>query len=190
MIIAHRLIFFIAVLLTYYSCEKYPSTIQNKGPLIIKRVGYISLLIGLSYVISGLLFEFLMLSGIQYGNQMVTNLLTAGICSLLIVTPLSFLAPQSATFITADLRKMMLSVQLLLSLSTFTFIESDSLIKELLVYAGMYFFFTVAFAGTKDRISIAPIPTFIKGLPLDLLTLFLFLLSFSFLDGVFFDQLF
>ena len=189
MFIANRLVFFLAILITYYTCEKYPSTIQQKGPLVIKRAAYVSALISVSYIISGFLFEFMMTRGWHYGTQVVTDLVTAALCSLLIIS-LSFLAPGRTIFLTGELKKMMVFVQLILALSTFTLIDPNFLIKEVVIYSGMYFFFVIAFAGVKDRMSIAPIPAFIKGLPLDLVTLFLFLLSFSFLNGVFFDQLF
>lgn len=189
MIIANRLVFFVAILLLYYTCEKYPSTIQKKGPLVIKRVAYSGFLISLSYVIGGVIFEFLIENGFTYGNEVVTTPVTAAITSVIILF-ISFFAPKNKVFLTTEIKKTMMVVLLLLSLSTFTLIEPEYLIKEVLIYGGMYFLFAIAFTGVKDRVSIAPIPNFLKGYPVDLLTLFLFLLSFSFLNGVFFDQLF
>jgi len=188
MIIANRLVFFLAVLITFYVCEKYPSTMQKKQPLIIKRIFYVASLISFSYIISGILFE-TFIPYIQYGNTPITQSITVAIFSL-IITYLSFFAPKHQEFLNTELKKMMIVVQLLLSLSTFTLIDPHYLIKEVIIYGCMYLFFVICFSGVKDRMSIAPIPEFIKGLPLDLLTLFLFLLSFSFLNGVFFDQLF
>ncbi|EOT28963.1 hypothetical protein [Enterococcus saccharolyticus] len=188
MIIANRLVFFLAILITFYVCDNYPSTIQKKQPLVIKRVSYVGLLISLTYILSGLLFETL-LPYMQYGNERITTSITVTGFSL-VLTYLSFFAPYHQKFLTKDIKKMMLVVQLLLALSTFTLIDPHYLIKEVVIYGGMYALFVIGFAGVKDRMSIAPIPDFIKGLPLDLLTLFLFLLSFSFLNGVFFDQLF
>ncbi|HIY58028.1 MAG TPA: hypothetical protein H9829_07580 [Candidatus Tetragenococcus pullicola] len=189
MMIANRLVFFIATLVTFYACNSYPSTIKKKQPLVIKRVAYMSLLIGIDYVLSGLIFSWLRNNGGHYGNQVVTDLVSVAIISLL-VTCLSFFAPGNKIYLTNELKKNMVFISLLLSLATFSLFSTEAFIKELLVFSGMYVVFTICFAGIKDRMQIAPIPNFIKGLPLDLLTLFLILLSFSFLNGVFFDQLF
>lgn len=189
MMIANRLVFFSATLLTYYACAKYPSTVAKKGPLVIKRTLYVTSLITLSYILSGLIYQQTQRADFRYGNQIVTDLVTVALIDL-VITSLSFLAPKHDQYLTADLKKVMVFVGALLALSTFTLYTSEHFIKELFVFAGMYLIFTFCFAGIKDRLSIAPIPQAIKGLPLDLLTLFLILLSFSFLNGVFFDRLF
>lgn len=189
MLIAQRLVFFLATLLTYYACQRYPSTLHQKKPLVIKRTLYVSLLVSGCYLLSNFLFFQILKYDLRYGNKIVTDLVTAALISLL-VTSLSFLAPKNKLYLTGFLKKILVFLVLLLTLATATLFSEATFLKNTLIFSGMYFFFTLAFVGIQDRIAIAPIPKFLKGLPLDFLIMFLLLLSFSFLNGVFFDQLF
>lgn len=191
--IGSRLVFFLCVLLTCYTAQKYQqTTVPAKGPSPVARVLYTGAINYIAYLLSGLCFFLIVDNFGVPGTESVMVLVIAGGLAL-VISFISLWLPKHHYFLNLDSRKMMISVVFLLSLATFTKIESTTLTEflfHLAVYGAMYFVFSMAYIGALDRISMADIPDFLKGLPLAITTLFLMYLSFSFFNGVFFDTLF
>ncbi|MHC5227989.1 hypothetical protein ACYSNW_06865 [Enterococcus sp. LJL99] len=193
MTLASRLVFFLCILLTCYAAEKYQkTTIPAKGASPIARVFYSSFLNYLAFLLAGISFFWLNQTiSLSETETIIPNVL-AGLLGILF-SGLTIVIPLRKKLLTSDLEKMMLSVVFLLSLTIFPVnlnLDFADFFLKLLVYGGMYFVFCIAYSGALDRMSIADIPNFLKGLPLAITTLFLFYLSFSFLNGVFFGYLF
>lgn len=191
--IGSRLVFFLCVLLTCYTAQKYKqTTVLAEGPSPVARVLYSGIINYLAYLLAGLCFFLIVDNFGVPGTESVMSLVFAGGLAL-IISFLSIWLPKHHYFLNLDMRKMMISVVFLLSLATFTKIDASTLpdfMLHLAVYGGMYFVFSMAYIGSLDRMAIADIPDFLKGLPLAITTLFLMYLSFSFFNGVFFDTLF
>ncbi|GCF94327.1 hypothetical protein NRIC_22180 [Enterococcus florum] len=193
MTIANRLVFFLCILFTCYCAQKYKQTsVPAKGPSSVARTAYASLLNYLAYCVSGWLFALLVTQVGIPGTESVMELVYAGGIAVL-VSGATLFAPMQQTFLTVDLKKMMVSVVFLLSTATFSRIDANGtadFMYHVVIYGGMYFVFSIAYIGALDRMSMAPISKFLKGVPIGLITLFLMYLSFSFFNGVFFGALF
>ncbi|MHC5374591.1 hypothetical protein ACYSNU_12405 [Enterococcus sp. LJL120] len=193
MALGSRLVFFLCILLTCYTAEKYQqTTVPAKGPSPIARAFYSAFLNYLAFVVAGISFIWMYQNIRIPGTEEVIPRVLAGILAL-IFSGITLFAPKNKKLLTSSLKKMMLSVVFLLSLAVFPANAAGSFnefLLQVVVYGGMYFIFSIAYSGALDRMAMADIPAFIKGLPLAITTLFLFYLSFSFFNGVFFGYLF
>ncbi|MFV0558944.1 MAG: hypothetical protein ACK5MW_09975 [Enterococcus sp.] len=77
-----------------------------------------------------------------------------------------------------------------LAMSTLEHFFSTDFLYTYSVWLGFFWICGILGAGIQERLRIAPIPTFLRGVPLQLLVLLLLLLSFSFFLGMFFRRLF
>ncbi|BDG66473.1 hypothetical protein [Enterococcus innesii] len=190
MMIANRLVVFLVILLTNYACQNLAPTVKEKKPNVTTRVVFLSGIIAVAYLFSGLSFYLLLQNRFVYGNQVVTNLVSAAIIALIAAGLCLLIVPAKKHFLTTDLKKTILVSVLLLTVATVTQFPYTDYLTNLFVAVSMYFLFSCALSGVHTRNQIAAIPPILKGLPLDIVTLFLFYLSFSFLNGVFFNYLF
>ncbi len=190
MMIANRLVVFLVILLTNYACQNLAPTVKEKKPNVTTRVVFLSGIIAVAYLFSGLSFYLLLQNRFVYGNQVVTNLVSAAIIALIAAGLCLLIVPAKKHFLTTDLKKTILVSVILLTVATVTQFPYTHYLTNLFVAVGMYFLFSCALSGDHTRNQIAAIPPILKGFPLDIVTLFLFYLSFSFLNGVFFNYLF
>ncbi|WP_430609183.1 hypothetical protein [Enterococcus sp. DIV0876] len=190
MTIDNRLVLFLMIILTNYVCQQLAPSVGKKIPNVTTRVCYLASVIGLAYFISGSLFYGVMRYQFVYGNIVVTNLVTAAVIALIVTWGILAIVPGKQRFMTDHLSKIALTIVPILTLATVTQFPYDQYMMHLTTAAGMYLLFSFALSGVRTRVEIATIPKILQGFPLDVVTLFLFYLSFSFLNGVFFDYLF
>lgn len=193
MTIANRLVFFGCILFTCYCAQKYKQkSVPAEGSSPVARTAYAGALNYLAYCIAGLLFALLVTEFGIPGTESVMEIVYAGGLAL-VVSGLTLLAPKNKHFLTVELKKMMVTVVFLLSTATFSRIEATDVadfMYQVIIYGAMYFVFSLAYIGALDRMSMATIPNFLKGIPIGVITMFLMYMSFSFFNGVFFGYLF
>ncbi|WP_313540498.1 hypothetical protein [Enterococcus sp.] len=190
MMIANRLVLFLMVILTNYVCQQLAPLVGKKMPNVTTRVCYLASIIGAAYFISGTLFFAVMHLQLVYGNVVVTNLVTAALIALIVTGGVLAIVPGKKRYLTDHLIKTTFICVPILTLATVTQFPYHQYMLHLATAAGMYLLFAFALSGVRTRVEIAAIPKLLQGLPLDIVTLFLFYLSFSFLNGVFFNYLF
>ncbi|WP_429962437.1 hypothetical protein [Enterococcus sp. AZ072] len=193
MMIANRLVFFGCVLFTCYCAQKYKQkSVPAERPSSVARVAYAGLLNYAAYCVAGLLFVLLVTEVGIPGTESVMEVVYAGGLAL-IVSGVTLFAPKSKMFLTVELKKMMVTVVFLLSTATFSRIDAVDVadfMYQVIIYGAMYFVFSLAYIGALDRMSMATIPAFLKGIPIGMITMFLMYMSFSFFNGIFFGSLF
>lgn len=190
MTIANRLVLFLVIILTNYVCQQLAPAVGKKTPNVTTRVCYLATVIGIAYLLSGVLFWGVMQVNLVYGNVVVTNLVTAALIALVISWVLLKIMPGKSRFLTDHLTKIIFVAVPIMTVATVTQFPYDHYLLHLATATGMYMLFSYALSGVRTRVEIAEIPHILQGLPLDVVTLFLFYLSFSFLNGVFFNYLF
>jgi len=114
MMIANRLVVFLVILLTNYACQNLAPTVKEKKPNVTTRVVFLSGIIAVAYLLSGLSFYLLLQNRFVYGNQVVTNLVSAAIIALIAASLCLLIVPAKNRFLTNDLKKTILVSVILL----------------------------------------------------------------------------
>ncbi|WP_223272996.1 hypothetical protein [Enterococcus sp. OL5] len=99
MIIANRLVVFLVILLTNYACQNLAPTVKEKKPNVTTRVVFLSGIIAVAYLFSGLSFYLLLQNRFVYGNQVVTNLVSAAIIALIAAGLCLLIVPAKKPFL-------------------------------------------------------------------------------------------
>lgn len=178
-----QLLFLGAILSTNYL---YRHEAKNDGAAPFLKLCKGTSFVTLTYLLSGGSYR-LLTSHLFKLDSPIHLYFIAGLLSLLVSLLSSFLVRLAPLE-----RKYLLLISLLLAVGTFPNLIAFSAgpLGHSFIYAGQYFIYTFAFWAWRDRQKITPLLPFLNGLPLDILTLLLFQLSFSFLNGVFFGKIF
>lgn len=184
-----RLVCFFIILLISYLADRHPPKIGSKAPTPLRKGLITSFLVTLA-ALSGTAMFWLFYQGVgTFGNQVVVLPVLIGMFSFIAAIFVSLIFKR---YLPQEMRQTLLVLPVILNLALATTLMSgsNSFWYEYLI--GLSFFLVVAllFMGIKDRIAIAPIPSFLNGLPIQLTILFLIFLNLSFFGGVFFEELF
>lgn len=187
-----RIICFLLILVLDYQACKTPAKIGQKGTPFGKGVAT-SLLISLAALWGWAVFWLLSHGGTIGGNTVVLEPFLLGVITLFFAASLLAFCRKH---LAKDMQGCLLVLPVLLNLTLswhFDLVTSSSQIDNWLLYSVSLGFFLVCapfYFGIKERLTIAPIPPLLKGLPIQLTVLFLIFLSLSFFQGVFFGELF
>ncbi len=104
MMIANRLVVFLVILLTNYACQNLAPTVKEKTERD-DTGGFPVGIIAVAYLLSGLSFYLLLQNRFVYGNQVVTNLVSAAIIALITASLCLLIVPAKKRFLTNDLKR-------------------------------------------------------------------------------------
>lgn len=184
--LAVRIVVFFAVLSCLYAAEANPPRIGGKIPSrFLQVVCLVTIITGstlLAYSTSG------WLPGVapEIGNHVVLQPFLLAVWSLLWSGAVTALISRWQRHFT------LLEKQLQVVLPAVILLAADGMAAALPVFLSILFFFVTGLmmAGIQSRLRYAPIPHFLQGLPIQIVSLGLIFLGTSFFRGVFFETLF
>lgn len=185
-----RLVCFFMILLISYLADRHPPKIGSNAPTALQKGLITSLWVTIAAALgTGAFWLFYRTIGL-FGNQVVVLPVLIGAFSLM-ASVIVMLAAKHR--LPQEMHQLLLVLPALLNLAlaaTLFFTDTEHFWYDYLL--GLAFFLVTAllFIGIKDRIAVSPIPSFLKGLPIQLTILFLIFLSLSFFGGVFHGELF
>lgn len=181
-----RIIIIFAVLSCLFAAEENPPKIGSKVPSrfeqMLRLVSSVTVSSLGAYISHGWLSQI----GGEIGNQVVLQPFLLGSWALLWGGGIFLVAAKGQRKFTR------LEKQLQVLMPVVIVIAIDTLTTPLQAYVCLAFFFIAGWllAGIQSRIRYAPIPPFLQGLPIQLVSLGLISLGLSFFRGIFFEKLF
>lgn len=185
MIFAERLVMLLSLSLLVLAVEANPPKIGEKIPSRLRQgavlVSVISLSCALGFLLNGAMPQLFT----EFGNHVVLRPFLMGLWTGLVALVLWLLMRRRLKGYTVKEQQLLVLVPIMVNV-----VMTGS---ETKVYWLSLLFFLAAgllLVGIQERIRYAPIPGFLRGLPIQLISLLLIFLGLSFFRGVFFGEIF